>query len=421
MKRTAVVLVHGLFSSANTWQRLNRLISSDPELAGFILFPFKYKSPKYNLSPLRRIPDFDTVAESLETYMELDVADYQNVVLISHSQGGIIVQRFLARTVSRARAHDLVRIRRIIMFACPNSGSELLAVTRRRFKLWRHPQENELRPLDDAVAAAHQTVIEHIVYAEDQSPTDIYIPIIAYAGESDNIVTLASAKGSFPDTGVVPGDHFSIIQPDTKQHRTYVTIKKNLLAATGTGHTSESSRNRPRNLDIDQRGPASGSREARTTTTFAEDRDERPATAETSGLAQPPATSVPDHQQQDQRGASIDSQRNRSESKVHEVHFGKNATEKYGSISVLIRELANASFTAPNWIALDLGTRELRKILDEDYDIRPELATRVHGLLADLHRTLDNAISPATPSKQLLNASRHAAAVRDTLITLLTL
>jgi len=52
-----------------------------------------------------------------------------------------------------------------------------------------------------------------------------------YAGEQDNVVTPTSAKGVFPDTGVLPGDHFTIIQPDSIRHRAYLALKGILIGA----------------------------------------------------------------------------------------------------------------------------------------------------------------------------------------------
>jgi pimeloyl-ACP methyl ester carboxylesterase len=230
MKRTAVVLVHGLFSSAKTWNCFTNLISSDPELARFSLAPFEYATPRFKLNPLQSIPDFDTLAESLQTFIAVDLAAYESIVLVSHSQGGLIIQRYLAWMISRGRARELVRIRRIVMFACPNSGADLFILARRGLKVWHHPQESELRPLNKSVADAHQMVLDHIVYARRTSDNKVHIPIVAYVGETDNVVKPVSAKGDFPETGVIPGNHFSIIQPDSPQHRSYIVLKASLLA-----------------------------------------------------------------------------------------------------------------------------------------------------------------------------------------------
>lgn len=231
MKHTVVVFVHGLFSSSRVWTHFRELIEVDPELSGLDLLDFEYPSPKVNLNPLRSIPDFDVLADSLQTYLETRAAHYSNVILVSHSQGGLIVQRYLARTVMGARGDDLKRIRRVVMFACPNSGSEIFLLARRRAMFWHHPQERELRPINESVGTAQQVVINRVVHAQRIASDQCPVLVHAYAGERDNIVKPASAKGVFPDTGVLPGDHFSIIQPDSTVHRSYLALKKDIIEA----------------------------------------------------------------------------------------------------------------------------------------------------------------------------------------------
>lgn len=235
--RPAVVFVHGLFSSARTWRHFDLLIESDPDLARFSLLHFEYSSPKFNWNPLRRIPDFNVLADNLQTFLETEAADHTDLILVSHSQGGLVVQRFLSRMLSNARGKDLERIRRVVMFACPNSGSEILLAARRSVAFWKNPQERELRPINDSVADSQKIVLSRIIHARCIASDQCPIPIFAYAGESDNIVTTASARGVFPDTGILPGDHFSIIQPNSREHRAFRTLKMNLTGLT------ESSRN----------------------------------------------------------------------------------------------------------------------------------------------------------------------------------
>lgn len=235
MKHAVVVFVHGLFASGRSWTRFRDLIACDPDLANLNLLDFEYSTPKFNLNPLRQIPNYDVLADSLQTFLETVAAEYSAVVLVSHSQGGLIVQRYLARMVMGARGNDLKRIRRIVMFACPNSGSEIFLLLRRRAWFWSHAQERELRPINESVGATQQVIINRIVHAQQVAPDQCPVVFQTFAGEQDNVVTPTSAKGVFPDTGVLPGDHFSIIQPDSHRHRAYLALKMNLMAAFGVG------------------------------------------------------------------------------------------------------------------------------------------------------------------------------------------
>jgi pimeloyl-ACP methyl ester carboxylesterase len=245
VQHAAVVFVHGLFSSARAWDPFTDLIGRDPDLDTLSTFHFEYASPPFNWNPVRQIPDFDTLADSLRTFLEVDVREYDHLALVTHSQGGLVVQRFLARMLHDGRGHELARIRRVVMFACPNSGSQMLLLARRWAHFWRHPQERALRPIDEKVTYAQRTVLSQVVHASGTSPNRCAIPVRAYAGESDRIVTPASAKFVFAETGVIPGDHSSIIRPDRPEHRSYSTLKRDLLAAF---HVTAATRQVPRAL-----------------------------------------------------------------------------------------------------------------------------------------------------------------------------
>lgn len=228
--RTAILFVHGLFSSSRTWSRILALLAEDPQFEPLSVLTFDYSSPIIRFSRLRRIPEYNVLADNLGTFLEVDLADYENLVIVTHSQGGLIVQRYLSRMLSAGRGEELARIRRIVFFACPNSGAEIFLLLRKFGRFWNHAQERELRPLNDAVLEAQRTVLNRVVHARGVTRDECKIDILAYAGETDNVVTPASARGVFPRCGVVPGDHFSIIQPDSHSHRTYTTLRAAIVS-----------------------------------------------------------------------------------------------------------------------------------------------------------------------------------------------
>lgn len=69
--RVGLVLVHGLFSSPQTWSSFEELIAGDPDLEHIETLPFGYVSPVASFNPLRRIPSFDDVADSLRVTSSL--------------------------------------------------------------------------------------------------------------------------------------------------------------------------------------------------------------------------------------------------------------------------------------------------------------------------------------------------------------
>ncbi|MEU6347731.1 alpha/beta fold hydrolase [Streptomyces sp. NPDC047072] len=215
MDRAAIVFVHGLFSSSETWRDLRAQLSGMPGIAQeFDLLFFDYATPRSSISPLRKIPNLDTVAESLRSYLDGQPVSHQRLVFVTHSQGGLVVQRYLSRMLAEGRGWELARIRRVVMFACPNNGSELFLLLRRSLMgVIGNNQERELRPLQASVQEAQRRVMTGIVHARYVSSDRCPIPFMSYAGESDNVVSHSSAVGVFPEAAVLPGDHFSVIKP----------------------------------------------------------------------------------------------------------------------------------------------------------------------------------------------------------------
>ena len=231
MVDATLVTIHGFWSSPATWDRLDAIWNADEQLRGLRIHRFRYPSPKKPLLPLstKRVPAYDDLAQTLATEYRVGLAEASNVAIVTHSQGGLILQRFLAWMLDQGRGRELARIRSIVMLACPNGGSEYLRSIRRVLWFGHHAQAGSLKVLDRRVADAQRTVLERIVNATGVDDRQCRIPFHVYAGDSDKIVTATSAQGAFPQVGTLPGDHFSILDPDAPGNRTAGTVKQHLL------------------------------------------------------------------------------------------------------------------------------------------------------------------------------------------------
>ncbi|MFF7872405.1 tetratricopeptide repeat protein [Streptomyces qaidamensis] len=228
--RLGVVLIHGFNSSPAMWQGFESLIAEDSDLGFVVPLPFSYATRLWQPHPLRRIPTLDTVADSLKEYLDTEAQGLPRLMLVAHSQGGLVGQRLLVRMLAEGRGADLGRIRRVVLFACPNDGTQL-ALTLRRGLLRRNPQERQLRPLDEQINDTKRVVLRDVVHAREITARTCPIPFSVYAGESDDVVPAASARSVFPDAGALPGDHFGIVRPDSRSHRSFTTLKRLILAA----------------------------------------------------------------------------------------------------------------------------------------------------------------------------------------------
>ncbi|WP_430479760.1 alpha/beta fold hydrolase [Streptomyces sp. P11-1] len=224
--RLGVVFIHGFNSSARMWDPLVSSLEQDERTRGVTALPFSYDTRLWQVSPVRRIPGFDTVADSLKEFLDTDAEGFGRLVLVCHSQGGLVAQRALTRMLAEGRGRDLARIRRVILLACPNNGSEL-AMSLRRGLLSRNPQEHELRPLNQQITDAQRIVLRDLVNAREVTERTCPIPFSVYAGETDKVVPPVSALSTFPDAAVLPGDHSGIV----RSQRCYATVRRLLLAA----------------------------------------------------------------------------------------------------------------------------------------------------------------------------------------------
>ena len=253
MVDATLVAIHGFGSSPATWDRLNAIWSSDKELRGLLIHPFGYPSPRVpRRRPFstRRIPDYDDIAQSFANRYEVHYKDAAAIAIVTHSQGGLILQRFLAWMVREGRGRELARIRTIVMLACPSSGSEYLSSLRRALGYHHSPQARSLETLDKQVADAQRTVLQRVVYATGVDDLQCRIPFHVYAGDSDQIVPAASAQATFPRAGVLPGDHFSILGPGAPGNATAETVKHYLLADLAAGQASSSRRQAASSLPL---------------------------------------------------------------------------------------------------------------------------------------------------------------------------
>ena len=226
-----LVTIHGLWSSAATWEQLNAIWYADEQLRGLRIHPFSYPSPKKPRLPFSatRVPDYDDVAQTLATWYKVRLAEERDIAIVTHSQGGLILQRFLIRMLHDGHGRELARIRSVVMLNCPNSGSEYLRSVRHFLGFRYHPQIGSLKIHDKQVADTQRTVLQRVVNAAGVDDYQCRIPFHVYAGNTDKIVNAASAQGAFPGCSVLAGDHFSVLDPAAPGNSTAETVKYHIL------------------------------------------------------------------------------------------------------------------------------------------------------------------------------------------------
>lgn len=226
----AVVFVHGFSSSSAIWDNLLGLLHSESVDADFNLLSFGYPTRLFNVNPKRAIPSIEACAELLDSYLGRHISPRTPSVLVSHSQGGLVVQRFIANMLEAGRGVKVRRLVRVVMFACPNDGSDFFLGIRRLI-LRRNPQERRLRPLDEMISETRRVILQRAVYATAVTEATCPLHVTAYVGLQDGVVSRGSAKGPFPNTAALDGDHSSIISPASVVDESYLALTGELRAA----------------------------------------------------------------------------------------------------------------------------------------------------------------------------------------------
>ena len=104
MTGTAVILVHGIFRSSQSFMKMQRKI----EDAGFSAVRFDYPSTQVDI--VRAAEYLHQVIQSLDGIEEIH--------LVVHSMGGLVVRAYL-------RKHHDPRIQRMVMLGVPNQGAQV--------------------------------------------------------------------------------------------------------------------------------------------------------------------------------------------------------------------------------------------------------------------------------------------------------
>lgn len=216
----AIVYVHGLLSSGAAWDEMDDLVKKDSTLAGIRTYRFDYRSSLAPRTLTRRTPTLDVVSDALSTFLEYNVTEGE-VLLATHSQGGLVALRLLSRHTAASGLHSSRKVRGLILYACPQAGSSFAWLPRMLFR--GHPQERSLRPLDPATAESVRTVTIGVIQKEAPFRD---IRVKAVAGAYDGIVTTTSAKSMWPQVDTVAGDHSSIIRPTSPDDASFLILRR---------------------------------------------------------------------------------------------------------------------------------------------------------------------------------------------------
>jgi len=237
-----IVFVHGFRSSKETWGPMRSCLEQDEAVTSeFDVAFFGYETAMAAVPIIGALPTLEQAGKSLAAWLKNALFAggtdpvYINITLVGHSMGGLIIQACLLSLLRPdADPRELQSIRQVILFATPNFGSTVLGTSRRLLSLVvGNPQERALRLFSPDAVRIHEEIRDRVIFATQRARDQFPVPFYCFSGRTDGIVRPESAMGHFPAGEPLPGSHFDVHCPPTRDDPRYVQFVNAVRAPHG--------------------------------------------------------------------------------------------------------------------------------------------------------------------------------------------
>lgn len=222
--KSLVVFVHGLggkrYGASPTWGNFPRFVFD--ELPDIDVGVYQYETLVARLKFWRSIA-LDREAEIFAQIIRDDLDQYQNIILIGHSMGGLLSKAVITALID---TKDLDRISGLFLMATPQLGSTKVP----RF-LGISSDARALKIHGDFVSRITKTFEDRLYLDETvNAPNRTVIPTWAVLGASDFWVDELSAGVGLPSNRkrLVHGSHTEIVKPKRTSSPAYTFVRERL-------------------------------------------------------------------------------------------------------------------------------------------------------------------------------------------------
>ncbi len=230
-----IALLHGIGAKdpQDYWSAFLEVLSNDETLQEFGLFVWKYPThvnPSWwrNLNAFIKTRRFSETAPRIKLLGEewnstyhAQFHGYQEVILICHSMGGLVIKSWVIDVLQNGQSHNLDTLRHISFYATPHNGAPITTIADWNDQLkdmqLDSPFIGDVGKLWDSKVVAWKD--------KDIGPENRlynrYIPHLVIAGVSDPVVPPEFATIRGMQRTVVKGDHSQVIQPESRDDTRY--------------------------------------------------------------------------------------------------------------------------------------------------------------------------------------------------------
>lgn len=210
----ALIFVHGFSGEAHdTFGQIPHLLAEDEKMAGWNMYPFGFNpnvNPQMGKDVWATVQDITRIADNLSSAIKHKFGHYDRIAIVAYSLGGIVAQRAILNLDDENRD----RLSHLVLMATPSDGITNNAIK----KLWKN-KINELiqgQPFITELRADWDAAFDKVY------PFDFKV----VAATKDEFVSKESSLDPFDKKYwvTVSGDHFGMVNTQTKENDTYQLI-----------------------------------------------------------------------------------------------------------------------------------------------------------------------------------------------------
>ncbi len=231
----AIALIHGMGTKDPQayWQDFLAVLANDEKLHEFGVFVWKYPTHvqpggiRNAFSTLKRqtlretAPRIALLGSTWNTTYQTQFQGYQDVVLVCHSMGGLVVKSWILDRLEQGQSTSLATLRHIAFYATPHQGAPVTTLAQ-----W-NKQLKDMQLDSPFIENIDRRWYDHVVAWKERLPGPAYehfngyIPHLVLAGLNDAVVPsqYATIRG-MPLTSI-DGDHSQVIQPVDRNDTRY--------------------------------------------------------------------------------------------------------------------------------------------------------------------------------------------------------